>query len=61
MERAEFTLMVLLVCGDQPGVGAAEGPRKAELVQFGKRDFVWVKMPPTNEIWLPHKCVMWSF
>lgn len=42
----EFTLMVLLFCGDRPGAGAAEGPGKAELVQFEKRDFIWVKMPP---------------
>lgn len=40
--------MVLLFCGDRAGVGAAEGPGKAELVHFGKKDFVWVKMAPAN-------------
>lgn len=50
--------MVLFFCGDGPGAGAAEGPGKAELVQFEKGDFIWVKMPPANEIWLPNKHFM---
>lgn len=52
MQRAEF------FCGDRPGVGAAEGPGKAELAHFGKRDFVWVTMPAANQIWLSHKHFM---